>query len=157
MKTVALTFGLLICFVLADAGTNTAAYPDGYRQWVHVKSTIISSQHSSFAVNGGIHHFYANPKALEGYKTGKFPDGSVLIDDLLEAKDSGGVISEGGRRRLAVMTKDASRFAASGGWDFEIYKGDESSPALNAEGKAACFACHGKQQDRDSTFTLFRK
>jgi hypothetical protein len=96
-------------------------------------------------------------EALEGYRSGKFPDGSVLIDDLLEIKESGGVTSEGARRRVAVMVKDGARYRDTGGWGFEVFKGDEFAPALNAEGKAACFACHGKQKDRDSVFSQFRK
>ncbi len=36
---------------------------------------------------GGIHHIYANEKALDGYETSKFPDGSVIVYDLLETKE----------------------------------------------------------------------
>ena len=53
-------------------------YPTGYRLWAHVKSEIVEPQHPGSSTNGGIHHIYANTQALEGYRTGKFPDGSVL-------------------------------------------------------------------------------
>ena len=33
---------------------------------------------------GGIHHIYANDKAIEGYRNELFPDGAVIIFDLLE-------------------------------------------------------------------------
>ena len=158
MRTVLFGIGLLVSawpFVAAES--TTVPYPGEYRKWTHVKSTLVGPQNARFATNGGLHHFYANEKALEGYKNGKFPDGSVLIDDLLEVKENDGISSEGARRRVAVMTKDSARYGDTGGWGFEIFKGDESTPALNTEQKAACFACHGKQKDRDSVFSQYRK
>jgi hypothetical protein len=149
----------LVCsmWAFAEVESPNVPYPGEYRNWIHVKSTLIGPQHASFTTNGGIHHFYANQKAVEGYRTGKFPDGSVLIDDLLELKDSAGVSSEGARRRVAVMVKDVSRYGDTGGWGFEVFKGDDSTPVLKAEGKAACFACHAKQKEHDSVFSQFRK
>jgi hypothetical protein len=158
MRIVLAGIGFL-CGSWAFAGEEPGAvpYPSDYRKWVHVKSTAVGPQNPRFASNGGLHHFYANAKALEGYKTGKFPDGSVLIDDLLEFKENEGVSAEGARRRVAVMQKDSVRFRETGGWGFEVFKGDEVAPSLKAEGKAACFACHSKQKDRDSVFSQFRK
>ena len=110
----------------------------------------------SFATNGGLHHFYANAKALEGYRSGSFPDGAILIDDLLEAKEgAAGVTAEGGRRRLAVMVKDNARFADTGGWGFEVFKGDTQTGSLSSDARATCFACH--QKATNSVFTTFRK
>ena len=158
MRAVLISIGFLCgAGAFAQAEGTSVPYPSEYRKWVHVKSTLIGPQNARFASNGGIHHFYANEQALEGYKSGQFPDGSVLIDDLLETKESGGVTSEGARRRVAVMVKDGARYRDTGGWGFEVFKGDEFAPALNADGKAACFACHGKQKDRDSVFSHFRK
>jgi hypothetical protein len=130
------------------------SFPDGYRKWVHVKSTLIGPQSPAFVRNGGIHHFYANDKALEGYRTGAFPDGSVLVDDLLEAKEAAGVTSDGPRRRVAVMVKGSLRYGESGGWGFEVFKGDGRDAALDTAAKAACFACH--KNGRDSVFIEFR-
>src|SRR5262245_53765109 len=158
MRAVLIIIGLgcgIWAFAAAEA--TVVPYPAEFRKWIHVKSTLVGPQHASFASNGGIHHFYANEKALAGYKSGRFPDGSILIDDLLEIKESGGISSEGARRRVAVMLKDGARYRDTGGWGFEIFKGDESTPALSAEGKAACFACHGKQKDRDSVFSRLRR
>jgi len=158
MRAVFVGAGLLFG-ALAFAAAESAAvpYPAGYRKWVHVKSTVIGPAHPRFASNGGMHHFYANEKALEGYSSGKFPDGAILIDDLLEVKENAGVTVEDARRRVAVMAKDSVRYRESGGWGYEIFKGDESAPSLTADGKAACFDCHGKQKERDSVFSQFRK
>lgn len=130
-----------------DTGGTVVPYPEGYRLWAHVKTTVIGPQSPDFQRNGGIHHFYANPKAMEGYRTGAFPDGAVLVDDSMEANEKAGTITEGARHRVAVMVRDAARYAGSGGWGFEVFKGDGRDPALTAEGRAACFACHSNAKN----------
>jgi Cytochrome P460 len=72
----------------------------------------------------------------------------------LEAKEAAGVTSDGARRRVAVMLRDSRRFAGTGGWGFEVFKGDGTEGSLDAEGRAACFACHTK--GRDCVFSEFR-
>jgi hypothetical protein len=123
-------------------GEAGIAYPEGYRTWAHVKSTLVGPASRAFATNGGLHHYYANEKALEGFRSGRFPDGSVLIDDLLELTDKDGLSSEGARKRVAVMVKDGAKFGATGGWGFEA--------------RAACFKCH-EGAPRDLVFSELRK
>jgi hypothetical protein len=150
--------GILAIAVSATAALDdTVAYPAQYRGWTHVKSTLVGPQSPGVASNGGLHHFYANAKGVEGYRTGAFPDGAVLIDDLLEMKDiaTPGVSVEGPRRRLAVMVKDGRRFANTGGWGFEIFPGDTQAGSLGAEGRAACFACH--QKAKNAVYSELRK
>jgi Cytochrome P460 len=150
--------GILAFAVVAAAGEDEKVeYPTQYRGWTHVKSTLVGPQNPAFASNGGLHHFYANEKGLEGYRTGGFPDGAVLIDDLLEAKEvaTPGVTIEGPRRRLAVMVKNSGRYAETGGWGFEIFPGDSQAGSLNAEGRASCFACH--QKAKNAVFSELRK
>jgi hypothetical protein len=139
---------------LAQPGDSVVPFPDGYRRWAHVKSTVVGPGSPAFAGEHGIHHFYANEKALDGYRSGAFPDGSVLVDDLLETKESAGITSEGPRRRLAVMVKDRQRFGEAGGWGFEVFKGDGREATLRAETRANCFACH--KNGRDSVFGELR-
>jgi Cytochrome P460 len=137
-------------------GEADVPYPEGYRSWVHVKSTLVGASAPGFATNGGLHHFYANEKALEGYRTGRFPDGAVLIDDLLEMTEKGAVGSEGARKRLAVMVKHGSKFPETGGWGFEVFKGDGTVGALTAEARAVCFKCHSGAP-RESVFSELRQ
>ena len=70
----------------AIAADLQVPYPAGYRDWHHVKSMVIDKGHPLYEAFGGIHHLYANPKAVAGYKSGKFPDGAIIVFDLLEAK-----------------------------------------------------------------------
>ena len=67
---------MLVNIALAD--NNAVPYPEGYRRWFHTKSMLIQPGHALENPFQGIHHIYANPKALKGLKTGNYADGSVL-------------------------------------------------------------------------------
>jgi hypothetical protein len=133
-------------------------FPKEFRTWACVKTVLIGPQSPAFATEAGIHHIYANGKALEGYETGKFPDGSVVVYELLETKETEGRTTEGPTRRIDVMAKQSELYSATGGWGFMSFPGgDPNSAKLAAERQASCFACHGKRKDHDSVFSEFRK
>lgn len=134
------------------------AYPEGYRQWTHVKTMVIQPGHPLAEAFGGIHHLYANGKALAGYKAGgKFADGSVIVFDLLEAKSADNTVQEGARKVVGVMVKDKRRYAATGGWGFEGFKGDSKTErAVGANAATACFQCHQAKKDNDFVFSAWR-
>lgn len=144
--------------VATSSHVDPIPYPKDYRKWVHVKSQIVGPQSVAFAEGGGIHHVYANDKAMDGLQAGNFADGSVLVFDLLEARETAGVTVEGPRKRIDVMLKDAHRFPASGGWGFERFAGDsETDRPLTEEHRGLCFTCHEKRKARDFVFSEFRK
>ena len=137
---------------------DIAPFPKEFRKWAHVKSVLVGPQSAAFATEGGIHHIYANEKALEGYSTGKFPDGSVLVYDLLETKEFAGNTIEGPTRRIDVMVKQSERYRTTGGWEFMSFPGaNQTDGRLTAERKAACFACHAQRKDHDFVFSEFRR
>jgi cytochrome c553 len=149
---------LLAAFALAPAAAQEIAYPAGYRDWHHVKTMVINPGHPLYDAFGGIHHLYANKRALEGYAKGKFPDGAIIVFDLLEAKTDANTVTEGPRKVVGVMQKDASKFAATGGWGFEGFKGDSRTErAVGANAAKACFECHASQKDRDYVFSAPRR
>ncbi len=134
------------------------AFPTGYREWVHVKSAVLGPQFPAFETEGGIHHIYANDKARQGFKTGNFPDGSIVVYDLLTTTENNGVMSEGARRRVDVMYKDSQAYRESGGWRFERFMGDDqSTDVLSPEHRASCFQCHKSQEKHDFVFSQFRR
>lgn len=157
MNRFVLPLALLAASSLASAADPQVAYPDGYRDWHHVKGMVIEDGHPLFAAFGGIHHLYANTKAMQGYKAGVFPDGSVIVFDLLEAKSADHAITEGARKVVGVMHKDSKQFAATGGWGFEGFAaGDKNNRAVGANAASACFACHAPQKDHDFVFSTPR-
>jgi hypothetical protein len=147
------------------AATSTAAlaadpqvpYPEGYRDWHHVKSMVIEEGHPLYGSFGGIHHLYANDKAMKGYRKGTFPDGSVIIFDLLEAVHDGNAVTEGDRKVVGVMHKDSKTYRDTGGWGFEGFGGgDRSNRVVGENAASACFACHAPQKAQDYTFSKLR-
>ena len=133
-------------------------YPEGYRDWTHVKSMVIEKGHPLFDAFGGIHHLYANQQALAGYRTGKFPAGSVIVFDLLEAKRADNAVQEGARKMLGVMRKDPAKWKETGGWGFEGFKGNSKTErAVGKNAASACFQCHTSQKDQDFVFSAYRK
>ena len=105
----------------------------------------------------GVHHLYANPKAVAGYKSGKFPDGAIIVFDLLEAKSADNAVTEGARKVVGVMHKDAKKFTATGGWGFEGFGGgDKTNRVVRDNAASACFACHESQKNYDYVFSRLR-
>jgi len=152
---IALITAVAILPALAD--DTAVPYPDGYRDWHHVKSMVIEEGHPLSGAFGGIHHIYANAAALSGYRSGKFPDGSVIVFDLLEAQSGGNALTEGPRKVVGVMHKDAKKYAATGGWGYEGFAGgDRSKRAVGADAATACHACHQAQEAADYVFSAPR-
>lgn len=148
----------LASLAVRAASPEPVAYPEGYREWTHVKSMVIEEGHPLFAAFGGIHHIYANKAALETLRAGggRFKDGAVLVFDLLAAPRADAAITEGARKVVGVMHKDEARFAATGGWGFDGFKGDTRERAVT-DARTQCFACHEAQKERDFVFSAWRK
>jgi hypothetical protein len=158
IKALVLAVALMPAAAAIAADTASVPYPEGYRQWTHVKSMTINQGHALYGAFGGIHHLYANKKAMQGYKAGKFADGSVIVFDLLEAKATDNAVQEGARKVLGVMHKDARKFKDTGGWGFEGFKGDSTTErAVGKNAASACFQCHAPQKSQDFVFSAFRK
>ncbi|GMU71075.1 MAG: cytochrome P460 family protein [Burkholderiales bacterium] len=154
---VALAATLAAAPVLA-ADPPPVPYPAGYRSWTHVKTMQILEGHPLFASFGGIHHLYANPKAMQGYRSGRFPDGAVIVFDLLAPVNADHTVTDGNRKVVGVMHKDAKRYAATGGWGFEGFKGDSRTErAVGTNAKGACFGCHEPQRGRDYVFSAWKE
>ena len=155
LAAMAVLIGALHVWARADEGV---AYPAGYRSWQHVKSALIGPQTSFYGRYGGLHHIYANDKAIEGYRSNDFQDGSVIVFDLLETQENAGVTAEGQRRFIDVMTKDSRRFADTGGWGFEEFTGDsQTERALTPDARNACYKCHAQRKSQGFVFSSVRK
>jgi len=133
------------------------AYPEGYRQWVHVKSGIIGSEFP-MEPERGIHHIYANRTALTGFESGTFEDGAVVVYDLVSLSEKDGVSTEGARRRIDVMVKDSKLYAATGGWRFGRFMADDPHHnVMTSDLHKVCVQCHEKQKTHGFVFSDFRQ
>ena len=110
-----------------------------------------------------IHVVYTSPDTIAAYrKDGHFPDGSVLVKEVFEATTAAmttGTVSHAQKLKgWFVMVKDSKRYAATGGWGFEEFRGDSQTDRMIAnEAATKCYACHISQKDRDFVFSTYRK
>ena len=149
---------VLVAPAALAADVAPVPYPQGYRQWTHVKSMTINPGHALYDAFGGMHHLYANSRAEQGYKSGRFADGAVIVFDLLEARLADNAVHEGDRKVLGVMHKDSRKYKDTGGWGFEGFKGDSKTDrAIGQSAATACFQCHASQKSKDFVFSSFRK
>jgi hypothetical protein len=167
MKTSGCIFGVgSLTAVLIVAGAALAGqpapavpFPHGYRAWQHVKSIVVGPEHKSFPTRGGINHYYANHQAIEGYGTGRFPNGSVIVVEGVFTKDgegqAKGIVLEGDRRFLDVMVKNDRLYQETGGWGFDHFEGQERT-GLAISDRSKCYECHAKSKGRDHVFTSIR-
>ncbi len=164
------TLKLSLLFALTAVGTisvivvaqqnlaNTIRYPEGYRSWTHVKTAILHPGHPLYNDFGGIHHVYANKTAAEALRKGakKFPDGSILVFDLLESPTENNATGEGKRKVLAVMVKDSKRFRETNGWGYAAFAGGDPKKQIVTDMKTACHNCHSGQAHKDYVFSEWR-
>jgi len=139
----------------AQANVEEVPYPEGYRHWTHVKSMVLFPDHPLADPFEGIHHIYANDAALQGLQDSSYADGAFFVFDLREAPQRDGTLTEGPRKRLDVMYRDASRYAATGGWGYDTFVAD-SRERLDQDVTVACHACHASRAAQSYVFSEWR-
>jgi hypothetical protein len=153
---------ILIALITMTWSTNAISdnsgvdYPSDYRSWQHVKSMIIQPGHPLEDPFGGIHHIYANAKAMAGLSSGKYEDGAAFVFDLLGYEDSNQTIVETNRIRIDVMQYNRERFSETGGWGFETFVGDSSSERLVQDVVVSCYNCHISAKASNYVYSQYR-
>lgn len=129
-------------------------FPIDFRRWVHVGTgVILPGTNPELKSEEGMHHVFANEKAVDGYSTGNYPDGSIVVYELREAKQQNGVIFEGDRKRVDVMMKDSTLYKSTGGWRFERFWGNDQSQDTIQDSGTSCFACHSNASAHGFVFS----
>ena len=134
------------------------AFPTGYRDWTHVKSMVVLEGHVHYDAFGGVHHVYANDKALVALKERQpFPKGAVLVFDLLQERMQDGAIVEDARKVTGVMEKDPGRFPDTEGWGFEDFARGDPLRGSVTDMRTQCLACHETQRASDFVYSRYRE
>jgi hypothetical protein len=98
-----------------------------------------------------------NPSAYTAFKkTGEFPDGTMFVLSVHEARERGSILRggfyEGASEALEASVKDRSRFPT--GWAyFDFENGTVKSARPFADNQ--CHACHAAHGEKDSVFVQF--
>jgi len=131
--------------------------PTGYREWVFLGSPLTPN-----ALNNGkaafpeFHNVYVEKRNFDAYeKTGKFPEGTVLVKELAllqkptfpdssRKEASGRGYFDGDFNGMDVSVKDRKRFAGTNGWGYFTF-GHHAVPYEQTAAEASreqCAGCH---------------
>ncbi len=140
-------------------GDGNISLPQEFRRtwgflgtWSIAKADVKPSSEASGHGAAGLHNVYVQPNAITAFrKTGEFPDGTVLIKELLKATTGSmttGTVSwaqevEG----WFVMVKDRhNRFPNhplwGDGWGWVLFNADAPNEAVTSNYKIECTGCH---------------
>lgn len=61
-------------------------------------------------------------------------------------------LTQGERKVVAVMVRDVKRYAETGGWGFQAFKGGDPSQTAVKDGGKACFTCYAPLADNNYLF-----
>jgi len=151
---------LAAAVALMGAGEAPIAFPDGFRAWTHVASGQVGPGNPAAPKYEGLHAIYANPAAVEGYRTGRWADGATIVFDQWAASKAGpDGLGQGERKFIDVMVRDSRRFAATGGWGYTefAWPGRRREVAIEQDMAKACSACHAKSAPGgDHVFSTFK-
>ena len=144
---------LLVVSFPAQSADDIKPPPPDYRQWFHVNTMVVDKASPLFEGLGGMQNVYINTTGEAALKKGgPYPNKSMFVTDLHDFTIADGSYVEGARKGIAVMVKDAKKYAATGGWGFAFFDKD-GKPVAEAAMKS-CSPCHAKAS-RDFVFTQY--
>ncbi len=153
------TLGLLAVVSLpAQSADDVKPPPPDYRQWFHVNTMIVDKDSPLFKDLGGMHNVYVNATGLPALKKGgPYPDRSMFVTDLHDFVITDGSYVEGARKGVAVMVKDAKKFASTGGWGFQFFAGPDpkTAKAVITDPVKTCYECHEPKKDQGYVYSTY--
>ena len=133
--------------------------PNDFRSWFFLGTWAVAADEEGKVGSQGFHNVYTQPKTVKIYrKTGKFPDGAVLVKELLEADTDSmttGEISYATKiKGWFVMIKDAKgRFKGNNlwgkGWGWALFNADEGGKTATESFEDECLPCHQPAENDD--------
>jgi cytochrome P460 len=150
------TFAFLAISSIAARPADDITPPSGYRNWFHVNTMIIDKASPLFEALGGMHNVHVNSVGEDALKKGgPYPDGTIFLTDLHDFSVSDGSTTMGKLKGVAVMVKDAKRYAATGGWGFQFFADGDASKKVVTDAATQCFACHTPQKAQDYVYSTY--
>jgi len=137
--------------------------PTGYRKWTYVGTPVTpNDMNKGKAPFPEFHSVYMNPEAVNHYeKTGKFPDGTILVKELVSVGSkeatSGNGYFMGEFIGLEVSIKDKTRYKDEpGNWAyFSFGHKYPLKDKAKAQPTASCNECHDGDAGDDWVFTQY--
>jgi hypothetical protein len=138
--------------------------PPTYREWAFLGSWHIAPQKGvdDSAGAAGFHNVYTQLSTVEHYRrTGEFPDGAVLVKELLKTKfgklTTGEVSWATEIEGWFVVVKDTKgRFPNNplwgNGWGWALFNSDDPANTVTKNWRTDCLGCHTPAQSTDWVF-----
>jgi hypothetical protein len=140
-----------------DTATGALRIPENYREWPTLGTWAHANAGKDLEQLGlGVHEYhtvYTQPETIAQYKkTGAFPDGAILVKELLNAETmsmkTGPAI--GHATTLTgwfIMVRDTkSRFKDSplwgDGWGWSLFEKDDPQHTVSYDYRSNCIPCH---------------
>jgi hypothetical protein len=133
--------------------------PKDFRSWRFLGTWGVATDEDNKVGSKGFHNVYTRPETVEAFRqTGKFPDGAVLVKELLKAKTdsmtTGEISFATETDGWFIMIKDAKgRFKDNklwgDGWGWALFKAKNPTKTVTEDYKDDCLSCHvpAKQDD----------
>jgi hypothetical protein len=148
-------------FARADARTDDGPkIPVDFQRGYLANSMLVTKEPNNTGLLTGVHLIYVNPIGADRFRRGgstTYPDGTVFVDDVREFSLDDGVYHQGGRKFLTVMVKDSKKYASTGGWGFQAWKGGDPTKPIADDPPKQCFGCHVPQKANDYVFSTYLK
>lgn len=131
---------------------NGIAYIPDYRGWKAIST-------SDRFDNGTMRIIFGNNmavKAIKEHQTNPWPDGVIFAKTAWKQNIAAdGTVSVGKFIQVEFMIKDAKKYAATKGWGWARWKGDNLKPyGEDANFDQECIQCHNPVKNNDYVFTL---
>ncbi len=169
----------LLIFATANAGvklqstydsivdkSGNISLPENFRRdwaflgtWSIAREDVETSSAASGHGAAGLHNVYTQQTTIDHFReTGKFPDGAVIIKELLKAETSSmttGTVSRGTVvEGWFVMVKDTQgRFPSNplwgDGWGWSLFNADQPASTVTTNYKTECIGCHIRARKDD--------
>lgn len=140
--------------------------PEGYRSWPYIGTPVTpNDMNDGHAAFPEFHSVYMDPMSWDIYETtGEFPDGTVLIKELISVGSkeaaSGNGYFMGDFVGLEAAIKDSERFADEPNyWAYFSFTNPDHSLPYKDKGApfpaASCNECHAANAQQDMVFTQY--
>lgn len=146
--------------VNAPAYTSTGDMlpPTNYREWIYLSTGLGMNYNPKPADMVMFDNVFVNPEAYRSFlATGTWPDKTVMVLEVREARSKGSINQQGHYQGTGIMgfevhVKDKARFP--GQWAFFDFDTPTSKGTLIPQG-APCYTCHAAHGAVNTTFVQF--
>jgi hypothetical protein len=131
---------------------NGVAFQPDYKNWRAISSTDRFDNHTMRVILGND----VAVKAIAEHHINPWPDGTMFAKVAwLQQPDGNGMVKTGAFVQVEFMIKDSTKYAATEGWGWGRWRGDDLKPyGKDAAFQNECTGCHAPLRKNDYVYTM---